>query len=432
MTTGNFALGYVQDRACGPSFSQALADRMAVAGLSLTFFLSFTQYCFERSDLVRLVPFGTLVSLAIVLFSLSLRENRREILTALFRPSLVLLITVVCVPSLISSLYRPTAYPFEYGIAMIVLLLAVRGLLSAIGAEGILRAYAYGTTAGILLVVALSLSDLASSIGATRYSPLFYDPNRIGFFAVTAIPAQVWMSLGKPRNKLVLFASVLCIVVMAAASSRGSIGAVIIGATVSSALYMAKRVKSRALAFSRAKVVGILALLCIATIAIGAKLSTIDDAGTYLAKKLAIQDSERGMDSGFTGRTGFWAIVVGSLPKTSWVFGNGYRTSEDDFSFAVDNGYLAAVYEVGAIATLIIVGKYVLSLYQLARAYKELSTGAARVVLTVIFTMVAFFANAFVHRVLFGYGDPASILALFLFVGHGQDLGDLPARHTSD
>jgi len=123
----------------------------------------------------------------------SQREKRHEILMAVVRPTTLALIALVTIPALLSSLfYRPTLYPFEYGIVTVVTLIGARILLSAVGFEGVLLSFFYATTAGILIVAGINFSDLLASIGSTRFAPLFYDPNRIAFFAVTSIPAQLW------------------------------------------------------------------------------------------------------------------------------------------------------------------------------------------------------------------------------------------------
>jgi O-antigen ligase len=121
-----------------------------------------------------------------------------------------------------------------------------------------------------------------------------------------------------------------------------------------------------------------------------------------------------------TGRTNGWSTLLDVLPKTSWLAGNGYRTSDEDFDFSVDSGYLASAYEMGIFSTVVILAKYILVLAGLAGAYlSRHRPGSALPFL--IFTLAVFFANGFVHRVLFGYGDPASLFTLFCFVSTRKD-----------
>jgi hypothetical protein len=128
------------------------------------------------------------------------------------------------------------------------------------------------------------------------------------------------------------------------------------------------------------------------------------------------------LDSGFTGRTTGWATVLNILPKTSWLWGNGYRTSDEDFQFSVDNGYLAGIYELGAFSAIITAAKYLLVLRLFSLAYASAQSGSVPLLLALASTMVIFLANAFVHRVFFGGGDPASLLALFIFVSNREDV----------
>jgi hypothetical protein len=422
MTTPYLAIPSTDDPLCFLRKPWEASDRIAIGGLSVTFFLSFTQYCLERGDAIRLLPILLLIVSAVLVILMSARKKRRMLLAAAFRPTTVMLISAVCVPVLLTSLYRPTLYPFEYGLVLIATLFAIRIVFSQIGLEGLLLSFFYGTTAGIFVVVGLTFTDLFASMGAQRYHPLFFDPNRIAYFSVTAIPAQLWFATRQQGRKYVLLVSALCVFVMGAASSRGSIGALAIGAMVTAALYFGSRIKYRSFAITKNTLMAALALLCLLTISGAVWPSTLDHVGTYLSTKLQLNDQARGMDSGFTGRTGNWTAVVGALPKTSWILGNGYRTSEKDFTFPIDNGYLATVYELGVIAAAIILAKYAVFLFQISTGYLFVKQTTSAVLLTIFFTFVVFFSNGFVLRAFFGDGDPASIVALFAFVSTRQDV----------
>jgi hypothetical protein len=404
--------------------SWAASDRVAIGGLSIAFFFSFAQFCVERTDAVRLLPVITLMLSAVFLLMMSGREKRRMLLAAAFQPATVLLISAVCLPVLLTSLYRPTLYPFEYGLALIATLFAIRIVVTQIGLRGLLLSFFYGTTAGLLVVVALTYGTLLASAGAKRYAPLFYDPNRIAYFAVTAIPAQIWFASRQAGRKYVLLLSALSLLVIGAAASRGSIGALAIGGLAACVLYFGRNIKYRSFAITMGGFRAGLALLCLLAISGAILPTTLDRAGAFLSTKLQLQDRDRGMNSGFTGRMGNWITVVTGLTKTSWIFGNGYRTSESDFKFPIDSGYLATVYELGAIAAAIILGKYAVFLFQLAAGYLCVPRATGGVLLALAFTLVVFLSNSFVLRAFFGDGDPASILMLFAFVATRKDVLD--------
>jgi hypothetical protein len=422
MTTANSAI----HATAGPPFYLTrrweTSAQVAIGGLSVSFFLSFVQYCLQRSDVVRLVPIVLTIATAMLLLLMSAREKRRKLLMDAFRPATLMFLVAACVPALGMSLYRPGYFPFEYGLALIGSLFAIRILLSEIGLEGLVLSFFYGTSAGLLVVVGLTFTTLLASLGAKRYAPLFYDPNRIAYFAATAIPAQLWFAQRERGRKFVLLLPVLCLIVMAAASSRGSIGALAIGAPVAAALYFGRRIGGRSFAVSKDTLIGLFALLFLLTIAGAVFPSSLERVGSYLSTKLELGGRARGLDSGFTGRTRNWSFVLSALPKTSWILGNGYRTSENDFTFSVDSGYLTTVYELGAIATAIILLKYSLVLYQLSRGYLFAKPASGAVLVALVFILVVFFSNGFVHRVFFGDGDPTSIVALFAFVSTRQDV----------
>jgi exopolysaccharide production protein ExoQ len=424
MITTTLSSSWTDNRASSLPSARAASDKIAIGFLTLSLLLSFLQYCFERSDLVRLVPVVLLWAGAFLCLVICPREKRRAILTAVVQPATLATIALVTAPPILSSLFYRAAvypYPYEYGVVIIVTLVGARILLSEIGFQGVLLSFFYATTAGILIVVCLTFSDLLASIGSTRYAPLYFDPNRIGFFAVTSIPAQLWFAV-RYRRYYVLLVSALCVFVVLAASSRGSIGALLIGGLATSLLYAVRLARSSPFTISRNKLIGMLALLCVFMVIAGVEQRGVASAGQYLQTKLALHDRDRGLNTGFTGRTTGWSQLVEILPKTPWLIGNGYRTSDEDFSFSVDNGYLAGLYELGLFSIILVLAKYIFIVYFLSAVYVRNRSAMGTSIPALFFTLVIFLANAFVHRVFFGIGDQASILALFAFTSTRQDV----------
>ena len=324
-------------------------------------------------------------------------------------------------PSLISSYFNPPGEAFIYGFLMILVLVMVRILLSGIGFEGLFSAFFYATSIGLVTVVAITITDLVASIGATRYAPLQMDPNRIAFFAVTAIPAQLYFVFRRHRYSVLLITG-LSIFVMFAASSRGSIGGLAFGVVAIALLYVIRLVRFEKFAISRTHLIAVLLVLCVLAGIAVTHGAAVDKAGQFLWDKLAFDSKDRGANSGFTGRSGGWTELLNIWPKTQWLAGNGFRTSDVDFTFSVDNGYLATLYELGAYSTLIAAAKYLFVLYLLSKAYVSLKFADETCVVFVILTCVIFFANAFVHRVFLGYGEQSSLLLLFVFVALPSDV----------
>jgi hypothetical protein len=352
------------------------------------------------------------------------RSRRRVLLSSLVRPATLCILAAGVLPSLISSLYRPNLYPAEYGLLLIITLLSARILLSGIGFEGLMLAFFYATSAAIVIVVTLNFDRLVAAMGPTRFSPLSFDPNRTAFFAVTSIPAQLWYATRQPGRKYVFLVTALCLVVMVAASSRGSILALIIGATLTTGLYVARLTKYRAPVVSNNRLIRVLATLFLCVVAIAAGQAQIESVGRSLRTKLEIDTRARGVDSGFTGRTKNWSSLADVLPKTFWLAGNGYRTTDEDFGFPIDNGYLSSVYELGLVSTTVLALKYLFVLSSISIAYVTRKSATGSCLPAVAFTLVIFLANAFVHRVFFGYGDQASLWVLFVIVSTRQDILD--------
>ena len=421
MTTTGLAFPFAVERASSRSKHRIVSEKLGIVVLTLAFLLSFLQYCFERSDVVRLAPVALLCAGAFLFLLVGSRETRRAALMAVFRPATWAIIAGVSIPPLLSSAYRHSAFSFEYGLVMIVTLFVARILLSGIGFEGLLLAFFYGTTAGILIVVGLTFSELLTSIGTTRYAPLQFDPNRIGFFAVTAIPAQLWFAFRR-HQYYVLLVTGLSVFVTIAASSRGSIGGLLIGAVATSLLCTLRFFRFSSFSVSRNTLIGAMAVLCVIACVAAAKEPAVGNASQYVWTKLALESRDRGLNSGLTGRTQGWTEVLDILPKTSWLVGNGFRTSDEDFSFSVDNGYLASLYELGLLSFLIALAEYFLAFYIIALTYVSDRSACGTCLPILLFTSAIFFANAFVHRVFLGYGDQASILLLFVFISSRHDV----------
>jgi hypothetical protein len=403
------------------------SNRLAQIALTVTLLVAFLQYCFERTDLVRLVPVSLLISAAFLLLLTSPPKERRTLLASVIRPSALAIMAAVTLPPLISSLFRTEYYAFEYGIMMVVTLISIRILLSGMGFEGVLLSFFYATAAGILIVVGLTFGDLMAAVGSSRYAPFHLDPNRTGFFAVTAIPVQLWFATRRHRYYILLL-SCLCVFLIVAASSRGSIGGLLIGSAFITSICIVRKARLRDFTISRNKLNGLLALILVIVV-LAVTHSAMGDMGRYLWTKLALEDTHRGLDSGFTGRSSGWNTLLGVLPKTSWLIGNGYRTTDQDFDVPVDNGYFSTAYELGFFATLIVLGKYAFFICFATVVYVTNRYASGTCLPTLIFTLAIFLSNAFVHRVLLGYGEQASILTLFIFVSSPQDV--LMALHSS-
>jgi hypothetical protein len=396
-------------------------EKLGVAMLTVTFLFSYLQYCLDRNDLVRIIPIAMMVIGTLVFLLASPQEKRREYFVSACHPVTLLIVGSVCLPSVISSYFNPPGEAFVYGFLMILVLLTIRILLSGIGFEGLFSAFFYATSIGLLVVVGITIKDLIASVGATRYAPMQMDPNRIAFFAATAIPAQLYFVFHRRRYSVLLITG-LSVFVVFAASSRGSIGGLAFGVGTIALLYVIRLVRFGRFEVSRTHLMGLLLGLCLMAGVAATHGSAVDKTGQFLRDKLAFDSSNRGVGSGFTGRSGGWAELFNIWPKTQWLAGNGFRTSDVDFTFSVDNGYIATLYELGAFSTSIAVAKYLFVLFILSKTYVSFRSADKTCLVFLIFVCSIFFANAFVHRVFLGYGEQSSMLLLFVFVALPSDV----------
>jgi len=396
-------------------------EKLGVAMVTITFLLSYLQYCLDRNDLVRIVPIAMMVIGTLAFLLACPPEKRRECFVSACHPVTLLIVGSVCLPSLISSYFNPPGEAFVYGFLMIMVLLTIRILLTGIGFDGLFSAFFYATSLGLLIVVGLSIKDLIASVGATRYAPMQMDPNRIAFFAATAVPAQLYFVFHRRRYSALLMTG-LSIFVVFAASSRGSIGGLAFGVATIALLYAIRLVRFGRFEVSRAHLMGLVFVLCVVAGVAATHGSAVDKTGQFLRDKLAFDSNNRGVGSGFTGRSGGWAELFNIWPKTQWLAGNGFRTSDVDFTFSVDNGYIATLYELGAFSTSIAIAKYLFVLFILSKAYVTFRSADKTCLAFLIFLCSIFFANAFVHRVFLGYGEQSSMLLLFVFVALPSDV----------
>src|ERR1700675_3207009 len=95
MTTTNFAIPSPHDQASYLPPDTMASERLVIAGLSLTFLVSFVQYCFQRNDVVRLAPVVLLIAITVLVLLTSIREKRRRLLTAAIRPTSLVILAAV-------------------------------------------------------------------------------------------------------------------------------------------------------------------------------------------------------------------------------------------------------------------------------------------------------------------------------------------------
>lgn len=149
-------------------------------------------------------------------------------------------------------------------------------------------------------------------------------------------------------------------------------------------------------------------------------------------QKLELSTSERGLNSGLTGRTDIWAEVLNHTDLRVSLFGNGFRTGSNIVD-SVDNGYLTVLYENGVFWLLFLCASYFSLLIKFIRSYFLYDREKSLLCLTYIYIITVFLSNNFVARFLLSIGNPFSafmIVLLFASPTLAQSLNkDLSQNH---
>jgi O-antigen ligase len=136
---------------------------------------------------------------------------------------------------------------------------------------------------------------------------------------------------------------------------------------------------------------------------------------------LALNNSQRGLGSGLSGRAGAWysAFHILGMQKR-WLFGFGYRTGE---GMVIDNGYIDLLFESGLISGTIILGSFVRVFALLWRkSTLRASDPWNRFYLLLWLLMPIYFLNNISARYLLSVGNSFSLLVLMLASASRREL----------
>jgi O-antigen ligase len=159
---------------------------------------------------------------------------------------------------------------------------------------------------------------------------------------------------------------------------------------------------------SRGRLLAALAALCVTLFAAVLLLDPyILDAIQYFNRDILLLDSrERGINSGFTGRTDIWAETVGLWLKSP-LLGIGFRQHERFLAgWPAHNAYLAMLADMGLVGLVVYL---VLLISSLVAAWSIQDQRTRRFVVAVI---VAYIVSGFMDRRTINAGNPFSVLFL--------------------
>jgi O-antigen ligase len=360
-----------------------------------------------------------------VAFFLFLKMAKKGNLGGLM-PAAPLLAAVVL--SFVASLVLASQDSALYGVLMVAVVLAARTFIATIGLGAVISCYFQASIISVIILVATTAGELAAfRFSGERFAPFEFHPNLLAFIFATYVPIQWWAPLQSRRTRN--FARAFAIVsgmLLTLTISRGSVVAVLCGILAVLLTRFVPRVISGRLQFSRRAVVFACfgAFLLIGTVY--TQKTIVSDAYTSVYSVFELDSKYRGLQTGLTGRTDVWRDALDMLSDGSWLTGNGYRTGGERVGASVDNGYLTALFELGFFAAAFVILRYLYALYvcgqQVAKVHEPVQASWSTALF--VFLMI-FLVNNIVARYLFGYGNPASLLGLFLLTTTGDEIKGL-------
>jgi len=384
------------------------------------FALLVLQYLIPHADeSVRVIPIVVFCFAAIVYFITAPQtKSASAVCSVLYSPVLAFIVIAGFLP--IISSYTTWQRSTTYGILMVVVLVAARILVSGLGLLAILQSFHRGLAFTLPLVTILSFKQLITSLASgARYEPFGFHPNGIAEFAAVLVPLHIWFRLPGRAWSVFRWLSVpLCLIVIMATGSRSALAALTCGCLVVMAMrrlnHLGRGIRRCYLVFS---LVLILALLIM--VAFDSTVST--RISGYVWNKLELDSPQRGLNSGMSGRSKAFQSFSQTLSENITLFGNGYRSTDTDIGYAVDNGYLTITYELGLVPVCAVVGRHLFHLVRAIHLYLRRGATHRDLLPNYIGFLCTFLLVATVGRGLFSYGDPISVLAICFLIGTDFD-----------
>jgi hypothetical protein len=388
--------------------------------LCASFTVSFLQYA-VHTGVGQFLHLGLLFLAGLAVLS---GPHRAERVQNLLGGGSVLLLAM-CFSEAISYVSGDT-YSIVYGLVFIGVILASRLVVQEIGVPNVVRAF---SQAGIIVVVIMAATggkSLRTGTVSQRFNGgIEVHPNLLSFVLGGYLPVLIWRALEYKilwRRRVVGLLALLDLVFIYYSGSRGTVGA----ALISGLIFAGRRTLTgpwvSRLRLQRWHLIAALLLvpLVLAYLNQHNRIGNIVDAVT---EHLALNNSERGLSSGLSGRTSFWRAAFQLLGKHDrWLFGFGYRAG-DRLVGTIDNGYIQLLFESGLIAGLLIFGSMLRVWLLLWRSSRPVANTAwIRYYTMLNCTMVIYFFNNISTRYLFSFGSSFSILMILLMTASRQQL----------
>ncbi len=387
--------------------------------MNWVFALLILQYLIPHADEnVRVIPIIVFCLAAMVYFVTAPGPKAVSAVCSVLQSPVLAFIVIAGFLPIISS-YSTWQRSTTYGILMVGVLMTARILVSGIGLLAILESFYKGLAFTIPMIPILSFREFAVSLASGgRYQPFGFHPNAIAEFAAILVPLHIWFApQGRAWNIFRWFSVPICLLIIIATGSRSALAALACGCLV---VLTIRQLSEPTRGVRRSHlVIGLLLMLALCLAAFDNHVSS--KIGGYVWDKLELDSPQRGLNSGMSGRSKAFESFSETLSDDITLFGNGYRSTDNDIDYAVDNGYLTIAYELGFIPVCAIVGRHLFHLIRAIQLYFRNRTPAQNMLQMYIGFISTFLLVATVGRGLFSYGDPISLLALCFLIASDVD-----------
>ncbi len=408
------------------------ATRMSLAwfvrtGLSFCFLTAFLQYEISIS-VTQYLPLATLGFCALLVLSGRRRNERLQHILS----GGGLWFTAMLFGEVVSYSSHDI-YSTTYGVVFVGVFLSARLIVQEIGIPNVIRAYSQAAMATALVVLVTGRRTVLTSESARFTGGTRAHPNLVSFVLGGFLPVIVWRAIEEKdrwRKRGLILLSVATFLFAFLTGSRGTLAAILIAA----AGLLARCLGAgwlRRFRINRLHIVLFVAMIPVAAMYLS-QHNRIGHFADFLNDFLSLSTKQRGVKSGFSGRTGFWQIAFHLLgTHDRWLFGFGYRAG-DRLVGTIDNGYIQLLFESGLIAGSMILGSMLRVFFLLWTASRPRENNAwTRYYMMLWCMMIVYFLNNVSTRYLFSFGSPFSLCILCLMAASRQELvgGGMRARN---
>ena len=387
--------------------------------LCLSFLLALLEFDFHSGNAQLIhVAFFCLAGLLVLC-----GRHRTERLQGLFAGG-GLLMTAVFFGEAISYISHDS-YSITYGVLFILLIFSARLIVQELGMPAVIRAYSQAAILTICFLVTFDIRKVLAGT-STRFSGSSgVHPNSVGFILGGFFAVIVWRALEYKvwwKKRVAIFLAGMTFYIIFLTGSRGTLSAI---STAGLLLLLRAVVVDRWL--SRIRIShGLIIVALLVTPLLMFLLVQHNRIGhllDFLVTNLQLTSSQRGINSGFSGRTYIWRITFNILrTENRWLVGFGYRAG-DRLVGTIDNGYIQLLFESGLIAGSIILGSMLRVLVLVWRAAGLATSAAWRRYYTVLWCMmVIYFMNNISTRYLFSFGSSFSLCVICMMTCSRREL----------